>query len=105
MPLRIWLCLMFSAPFLALSQTAPTSTLTGTVVDATGGAVANAPLELTNTATRWTRRGATDRQGRFLFSPIPPGIYDLTVSAAGFATVKRQAIALDVDVPATVHIK
>src|SRR5262245_5116752 len=88
----------------AFAQSAPTTSLTGTVADATGGAIVNASLELTNRATHLTKHGVSDAQGRFLFILIPPGVYDLTASSPGFTSVRQEGITLDVDVPGTVHL-
>src|SRR5260370_25304913 len=96
---------LVAASVLSFAQTAPTTSLTGTLADASSAAIAKAAIELTNTATHFTKRAASDSQGRFLFNLIPPGVYDLTVSASGFTTVTQQGITLDVDVPAAVRLK
>ena len=103
MKTRIGLLLLLCASF-ALGQVAPTSSLVGTLSDETGAAVPNAPLELTNQATRVQRKLTSDSQGRFQFSLVPPGMYDLQVTAQGFAPLRRQGIKLDVDVPATLRL-
>jgi carboxypeptidase family protein len=82
MPFRVVPSLIFCAG-LSYAQTAPTTSLSGSVVDASGGAIANAALELTNTATHFTKRGTSDSQGRYLFNLVPPGVYDLTASSPG----------------------
>jgi protocatechuate 3,4-dioxygenase beta subunit len=86
------------------AQGAPSTTLSGTVADASGGLVPNAGLELTNTQTHWSRKTTTDPQGRFLFSLVPPGGYQLQVSADGFSPVRQDGLQLDADVPATLHV-
>ena len=83
---------------------APTTSLSGTVSDPSGSVIPGATLELTNTGTHWMRRTATDAQGRFQFSLVPPGGYDLQVAAEGFTPVRQQGINLDVDVPATLRL-
>jgi len=105
MPVRASAFLLVASSVLSFSQTAPTTSLSGSVLDSTGSAVANAALELRNTGTHFTRRSSSDPQGRFLFNLIPPGVYELTVSAAGFTTVTQKGITLDVDVPGAVHVK
>jgi hypothetical protein len=97
------LCLCF-APAM-FGQSAPATSLSGTVADPSGSFVPKAALELTNIATRWTRNTATDTQGHFLFTLVPPGRYELTVTAAGFAPLKQQGVSLDVDVPVNLELK
>ena len=92
------------ARFAALAQVTPATTLSGTVVDATGASVPSAAIELTNTDTHFTKRTETDTQGRFLFNLVPPGAYDLTVTAKGFSTYNQRGITLDVNVPASVRV-
>lgn len=96
------------APFLfaasLFAQSAPTTSLSGTIADPSGAIVPSAALELTNTGTHWTRKVASDAQGRFLFTLVPPGVYDLTVSAGGFTPLRQQGVHLDADVPATLHL-
>ncbi len=88
----------------AFAQSAPSSSLSGVMMDASRAAVANAAIELVNADTRVKRADTSDAQGRFRFSPVAPGVYDLTVSAPGFATTMRKQIKLDVDVPVTLRV-
>ncbi|HLH15671.1 MAG TPA: carboxypeptidase regulatory-like domain-containing protein [Bryobacteraceae bacterium] len=100
--LRLLAWFVFASPLFA--QSAPTTSLLGTVVDPTGAAVPSAVLELTNAGTNWTKKTESDAQGRYLFTLVPPGVYDLSVSASGFAGFRQRAIRLDADVPATVNL-
>src|SRR6266700_1186155 len=86
------------------AQSTPTTNLSGTVTDPTGAVIVSASLELTNIGTHWSHKTASDSQGRFQFSLVPPGAYDLSVDAKGFATVHQEGIRLDADVPATLHL-
>src|SRR5437588_12378049 len=86
------------------AQSAPSTSLSGTVADQSGAVVPSAALELINSATHWTRKTATDTQGRFQFTLVPPGRYDLHLTAAGFTTLRQEGIRLDADVPATLRL-
>ena len=73
-----------------------TGSITGAVRDNTGAVVAKADVTLTNTGTRTPLKTTTNADGEFLFAAIPPGTYDLSVSAVGFNTYEARGIVLDV---------
>ena len=56
--------------------------ISGTIVDGTGAAVAGARVRLMGTGTREAQSG---NDGQFSFTNIAPGPYQLTITAAGFA--------------------
>lgn len=87
------------------SQSAPTTNLSGTVSDASGSAVPNVALDLTNADTHFAKRATSDQQGRFLFSLMPPGRYSLSALANGFTAFTQQGLTLDVDVPVNLRVK
>ena len=98
------IALLLAAALCALAQVAPTSSLSGTVTDPSGSLVPDAAVVLTNSGTNWTRNTTTDTQGRFQFAAVPPGAYELQVTAAGFTPIRQQGINLNVDVPATIRL-
>jgi hypothetical protein len=98
------LALLLASALSALAQVAPTSSLSGTVADPTGSFIPNAAVTLTNSGTHWSRNVATDTQGRFQFTLVPPGAYEIQVTADGFAPLHQQGLHLDVDVPATLRL-
>lgn len=61
------------------------ATIKGTVTDATGGVVPNAQVELTNTGTTERRTAQSRADGRYDFTALPPGEYELKTNASGFA--------------------
>jgi hypothetical protein len=65
---------------------ASTSTLSGTVVDTSGGVIPGADVVAKNNATATEYRMVTDTAGRFTIPAIPPGTYTVTVSLTGFKT-------------------
>jgi hypothetical protein len=80
----------------ALAQTASTGALTGTVTDPSGAVVSGATVTATNLATGQSRQTATDANGLYKFSLLPPGNYRVKFSASGFKTVEVPSIAVNV---------
>lgn len=58
--------------------------LVGNVTDESKAGIAGAAVTITNTATKFTRAGATNNEGRYSFPNIPDGPYNVTVKMAGF---------------------
>ena len=86
------------------AQVVPTATLSGTITDPSGAAIPNATVHAVNMATLVDRRTESDAQGRFQFSFLTAGTYQLNVSARGFADYRQTGITLDVNAPATVNV-
>jgi len=82
-----------------------TAGLQGTVKDSTGGAVANATVEVSGSALLGTRKVQTDGAGAFRLAALPPGEYSLTVTAPGFRTSKQGGIVLEVRRLPTIDVK
>jgi hypothetical protein len=72
------------------------ATLTGTVTDPSGAAVPGATVKATNTATNSTKETNTTSDGIYTIPFLEPGVYSVEGSAAGFQTLKRDAITLSV---------
>ena len=76
--------------------------ITGEVRDPSGALVPNAAVTVTNTATNVARSTETNTAGLYSFPDLTPGMYDVKVVAAGFATVVRTGIELQVQQAARV---
>jgi len=61
-----------------------TSTIRGTVTDATGAVVAGAQVTATNTATGVVRKGTTNASGIYVFPDLQVGSYKVEVTFTGF---------------------
>ena len=93
------------ALFVAVSALfAQSSSLSGTVTDASGAAIAGASLELSNSATGFKRSIVSEASGLYSFQQIPPGTYRLTVKATGFSVKSIEKLVLQVNSPATVPV-
>src|SRR5436190_7206818 len=73
-----------------------TGTIQGTVLDANGGAVPGAAVEIKNLDTNLSRSLSTDEGGRFVTLGLPPGKYSVTVTKQGFATAVAESLDLTI---------
>jgi Carboxypeptidase regulatory-like domain/TonB dependent receptor-like, beta-barrel len=79
-----------------------TGTIRGTVKDDSGAVLPGVSVELKSPALiGGPRASVTSAGGLFIFRSLPPGIYDLTFSLAGFQTLKREGISIGMDVTVT----
>jgi carboxypeptidase family protein len=99
---ELFLLIVFLCCGSAFSQTSSTS-LRGTVTDASGGGVAGATVTLKNTESGAERATTTDAQGQYQFVQLPAGTYALTLSAKGFANYQRTGLVLLVNTPVTAN--
>src|SRR6476469_4997389 len=74
----------------------PTFDIEGVVSDAQQGVLPGATVTLRNVATGLTREIATDANGRYVFTSLPPaGQYVLQTSLSGFATERRENLTFN----------
>ncbi len=66
-------------------------TITGTVTDPQGAAVANARVVITEDATGLTYEAAADDPGTYRRPLLKPGTYSVTVEAPGFEAPSKRA--------------
>lgn len=85
--------LMLAGTLLGWSQTI-TGTVSGTVTDGGGGAIASATATLRNAGTGETRSAKTNESGDFVFNAVLPGTYNLTIEQTGFKTLERSGLVL-----------
>jgi hypothetical protein len=83
----------------------PTATMVGTVRDQSGAIVAGAALEIRNTDTDIPRKAVTNQRGEFTVPDLAPGPYEVTITHAGFRTVRQTDIVLEMDQVARIDIK
>src|SRR3989475_13314184 len=76
-------CLVICAPLRAQVAGA---TLSGTIADGQGGAVPNATVTITNTATGVTATTTTNPVGAYTAPDLHAGDYQVSASAPGFST-------------------
>jgi Carboxypeptidase regulatory-like domain/TonB dependent receptor len=71
-----------------------TANVTGVVTDPTGSAITNAQVRILNSGTGEERTATTDETGRYTFSQLAPGAYELTITAPGFKKSVTSGIGL-----------
>jgi hypothetical protein len=77
----------------AFAQGETTSAIIGQVTDASGAAVPNATVTVTNRETGLKRSATTDDSGRFNFPQLKPGPYLVMVGAEGFEPQQNEAVS------------
>src|SRR5215469_1908979 len=105
--LGIALCLLgivvSAAPFAVAQAALSFAQLNGSVLDAGGRAVVSAQVTVRDLDTNQTFQSTSNTAGFFVVPNLPPGKYNLTVSAPGFAKYQQTGITLTVGQVATVN--
>lgn len=102
----IRLCVLSSILVLLASLAgAQDATLTGDVVDSSGGAVPGATVVLRDAGATAPVETVSDGQGTFRFPPARSGVYDLSVTLPGFSPFTLRGLRLEVGERQTVHVK
>ena len=87
------------------AQVSTTGRITGAVTDSSGAAVPNASVSVKSTALLAPRSSHTEADGGYLFDLLPPGTYELTITAPGFSTYSQTGIILTAGFTATINSK
>jgi outer membrane receptor protein involved in Fe transport len=105
--LGVILCLLgvlgSSAPSAVAQAGLTFAQLNGTVLDAAGRAVVKAQVVVRDLDTNQSFQSTTNEAGFFVVPNLPPGKYELTITAPGFAKYQQTGITLTVGQVATVN--
>src|SRR5207248_2308561 len=82
--MKLWASLSLVLVLSTLTFGQDTGSITGTVRDSSGAVIPNAAVAVTNPATSVTRDLTSNSEGDYLAAGLPPGTYDVTVTAKGF---------------------
>ena len=97
----IAVCVVMMLPVLASAQT---SGIAGLVKDASGAVLPGVTVEVASPVLiEKVRTAVTDNAGLYKLEGLRPGIYTVTFTLTGFATVKREGIELTSDFTAAVN--
>jgi hypothetical protein len=102
---RLSLLLLTLLTFLVtpiLAQT--TGSISGEVKDEKQAVINGATVTLRNVTTNQSRTSQTDSDGRYRFTGVPVGDYEVTVESTGFAKYVQSGIKLELNQPATVDV-
>ena len=83
-------------------QVAITGQIRGVVTDASGAVLPNVTIHASSPAMMTPRQATTTVDGNYLFESLPPGIYNLTFTIAGFDTEVQSNIAISPGFTATI---
>src|SRR5262245_20366794 len=81
----------------AIASQAATATLTGTVLDQTGGVVADARVTVPDDATALQRKTTSSADGAFAVAALSPGRYRVIAQRQGFAPIELRDVVLNVN--------
>ncbi|HTS76203.1 MAG TPA: carboxypeptidase-like regulatory domain-containing protein [Bryobacteraceae bacterium] len=102
--LAVAIVLSLSAPSAMGQGAATTGVVNGQITDAQNAAIAGADIRLVDTATGSTRTTVSNDVGRYTIPSVPPGVYDLTITKAGFEASKLSAQKVDVGQTLTLNV-
>lgn len=69
--------------------------LTGNVTDVSNAAVPGAKVQAVDVGTGYSKQGVTDNRGFYLITDLQPGVYRVTISGSGFATIVQENVRVD----------
>ena len=95
-------CLLLAAS--AFSQDTR-GTISGTVTDPSGAAIAGAKLTALNTLTNVSFNGSSSTDGTYTIPYLPQGLYTVTAEVSGFKKLIRQGIELRISERLTLDLR
>jgi hypothetical protein len=88
----------------AWAQSTSTGTVAGVITDPSGAVVPVAAVTLTDTATNIARTTTTNKDGRYIFVDVSPGIYKIAITKKGFATTEAEKQEVSVGASLTLNL-
>jgi hypothetical protein len=95
--------LVFLLPQLLFAQTNAGS-LSGSVSDASGGALPGVTVTATNSSTGFNRTVITETDGTYRFQSLPVGTYEVNADLAGFGSVTTRNVEVNVATDRSLNI-
>ena len=88
-----------------LSAQAIYGNIYGTVTDATGAAIPNATITVTDESKGTSVQATSNQSGEYTVSNLIPDVYDVKAEAAGFRAVENHGIQVSADTSPKVDLK
>ncbi len=85
----------FAASAVTLNAQNNKGTILGTITDPQGGLVSGAKVTAVNLATNTPAEDTTTESGIYTIPNLDPGLYRVTIEAAGFRTVVNESVRLE----------
>ena len=102
-----WVAFSFALPA-ARAQGSPTGTLTGVVLDPSGGVLPGVSVTAKNTQTGLTQQTVSGGGGDWRLPALPAGTYELTFELDGFKKTVRNGVLVEAavtrSVPTTMEV-
>jgi len=86
------------------SQSTSSGVVAGSVTDQSNAMVPSATVTLTDAATNIARTTTTNKEGRYVFVDVNPGIYSVSISKSGFAVTKTENQEVKVGAALTLNL-
>src|ERR1017187_1737429 len=87
----------------AWGQTSTAGTVAGSVTDQQNAAIPAAVVKLTDTSTNVAQSSITNNDGRYVFTPVPPGKYNLSFGKEGFTSYRVDSQPVDIGQSLTIN--
>ncbi len=71
--------------------------IVGRVVDPTQAAVPDVTVTVKDDATNFTRQATTNEVGAYTIATVPAGVYELTLTKAGFGATSRKGVEVSIN--------
>jgi len=98
------LAVLLLAPLAVHAQSGDTGTIAGVARDETGAVLPGVTVEVASPALiERVRSSVTDGEGQYKVINLRPGVYDVTFTLSGFATVRRTGVELTTGFTAAVN--
>jgi hypothetical protein len=82
-----------------------TGSINGTITDNTGAVLPGVTVTVSGPAIMGVQSGTTTDQGQYRFPSLPPGTFRVQYELAGFSTVVREGIVVNIGFAATVNVQ